>query len=201
MNSGPMGPDRWNIDSGDKAVQMQVAEQRFFQQARRTVCANRRWGARRWGIAVLASVPVALLSMGALAQPTLASQAKGRAAASETYVKEEGHLRLDRKSGGSAIVEQGAASGTFDASVQAEITIKISEVAGSVVIYLKGGSISGYASATPHFSGKYVSFKGSLTIKHGTGRYRGASGTAGFYGVLNHANYTLSVQLIGHLHM
>ncbi len=125
----------------------------------------------------------------------------GAAVASESYVKEEGHLHLARKSGGSAIVEEGSASGTFDASVRAEITIKVSEVTGSVVVYLKGGSISGYATATPHFSGKYVSFKGSLTIKHGTGRYKGASGTAGFYGALDHANYTLSVQLIGHLHM
>jgi hypothetical protein len=138
---------------------------------------------------------------GALACALLACGVGGAAAASETYVKEEGHLHLARKSGGSAIVEEGSAGGTFDASLQAQITIKISEVTGSVLIDLKGGSISGYASATPHFSGKYVSFKGTLTIKHGTGRYRGASGTAGFYGALNHANYTLSVQLIGHLHM
>jgi hypothetical protein len=149
--------------------------------------AHRRAGVRMAAIVALATVLLAC--------------AVGTAAASESYVKEEGHLHLAHKSGGSAIVEEGSASGTFNASVRAEITIKISEVTGSVVIYLKGGSISGNASATPHFSGKYVSFKGTLTIKHGTGRYAGASGTAGFYGALNHANYTLSVQLIGHLHM
>jgi hypothetical protein len=143
---------------------------------------------------------IRLAVTGALACAVLACGV-GAAAASETYVKEEGHLHLARKSGGSAIVEEGSAGGTFDASLQAQITIKISQVTGTVLIDLKGGSISGDATATPHFSGKYVSFKGSLTIKHGTGRYRGASGTAGFYGALNHANYTLSVQLIGNLHM
>lgn len=150
--------------------------------------AMRRRGGRR--LAATMALAGALLTCGA-----------GAAAASGSYVKEEGHLHLARKSGGSAIVEEGAATGTFDASVQTEITIKVSEVTGSVVVHLKGGSISGYATATPHFSGKYVSFKGTLKINHGTGRYRGASGTAGFYGALNHANYTLSVQLIGHLHL
>jgi hypothetical protein len=166
--------------------QIHIAEQ---QRELAAAGAARRGGGMRRAAAV-AALTGALLACGL-----------GSAAASETYIKEEGHLHLARKSGGSAIVEEGSASGTFDASVQTEITIKVSRVTGSVVVHLKGGSISGNATATPHFSGKYVSFKGSLTIKHGTGRYRGASGTAGFYGALNHANYTLSVQLIGHLHM
>jgi hypothetical protein len=140
----------------------------------------------------------------ACAVPGVAASAPrlyAKAALSQSYVKEEAHLHLSGKSGGSAIAEQGSGWGTFQASIQIDITIKISQVSGSFVAYLKGGSISGYTSATPHFSGKYVSFKGTLTIKHGTGKYAGASGTASLYGAINRANYTLAVQVVGRLRL
>lgn len=121
--------------------------------------------------------------------------------ARETYIKEEGHLHLAHRASGSAIAEQGSATGTFSASLKAEIAIKVSQVNGSVQIELKSGTISGQASAAPHFSGRYVTFKGTLTIKHGTGSYRGASGKAGFYGALDRTDYALTVQLIGRLHL
>jgi hypothetical protein len=146
--------------------------------------------------AAAAAAVCALPAVAASSTPTHA-----RAALSQTYVKEEAHLHLSGKSGGSAIAEQGSGSGTFQASIQIDITIKISKVTGSFVAYLKGGSISGYASATPHFSGKYVSFKGSLTITHGSGKYSGASGTASLYGAINRTNYALSVQVIGRLRL
>lgn len=124
-----------------------------------------------------------------------------RTASSQTYVKEEATLHLSSKSGGATLVEQGTAHGTFSASIQIDLSIK-SKVTGSFLAYLKGGSISGYASATPHFSGtKYVSFKGSLTIKHGSGKYSGASGTAAFYGAINREDDVLNVQVIGRLHL
>lgn len=146
----------------------------------------------------------AVFAAAACALPAVATSSPSphaRAALSQTYVKEEAHLKLAGKSGGSAIAEQGSGSGTFQASVQIDITIKISKITGSFVAYLKGGSISGDASATPHFSGKYVSFKGSLTIKHGTGKYAGASGTASLYGAIDRTNYALAVQVIGRLHL
>jgi hypothetical protein len=121
--------------------------------------------------------------------------------ARETFIKEEGHLHLAHKASGSAIAEQGSATGTFSASLRAEIAIKVSQVSGSVQIELKNGTITGQASATPHFSGRYVTFKGTLTIKHGTGSYHGASGTAGFYGAFDRTDYALAVQLIGRLHL
>lgn len=118
---------------------------------------------------------------------------------SRMYVKEEAHLHRVHKANASGIVEQGEASGTFDAFIQIEMVIGVEKVTGSFVADLKGGSIIGTAYGKPHYSGKYASFKGTLRIRRGTGRYVGASGTASFYGAINRVNYQLTVQLIGDL--
>ncbi|MFZ2049964.1 MAG: hypothetical protein WB698_03330 [Solirubrobacteraceae bacterium] len=149
-------------------------------------------------LSVLAVCAAAATAVPAAAQ---ASSASARAALSSTYVKEQGQLHFSSKSGGSAIAEQGSATGTFKASLDIDLTIKISQVTGSFVAYLKGGSISGSAAATPHYSGQWVSFKGTLTIKHGTGSYAGASGTASLYGSLNREQLKLNVQVIGRLRL
>ncbi len=186
-----------------------LAERRSGARGRRA--ALRRSGRMR-GVALLvglagAAAAVSASTAVAAAQTPSAplahmSGARAEAALASTYVKEEGRLHFSSKGGGSAIVEQGYGYGTFSASIQIGLTIKVSHVTGWFVAYLKGGSISGYASATPHFSGsKYVSFKGSLSIKHGTGRYKGASGTAGLYGAINRSSYQLTVQVIGRLRL
>jgi hypothetical protein len=143
------------------------------------------------------------LSLCAAANPATsdAQAPRARSSLSETYVKEQGHLHFSSKSGGAAIAEQGTATGTFAAGIDIDLTVKISKVTGSFVAYLKGGSISGYASATPHISGQWVSFKGSLTINHGTGSYSGANGTASLYGSLNRVQLKLNVQVIGRLRL
>jgi hypothetical protein len=182
---------------------------------RRSGVRDRRVAVRRAGrmrrLALLAglagvaacSAPIAVAAAQTPSEPLAhASSARAKAALASTYVKEEGRLRFTSKGGGSAIVEQGYGYGTFRASIQIGLTIGASHVTGWFVAYLKGGSISGYTSATPHFSGsKYVSFKGSLTIKHGTGHYKGASGTAALYGAINRSNYQLAVQVIGRLRL
>lgn len=127
---------------------------------------------------------------------------RGKAALKETYVRESASLRLARKRGGSAIVEQGAGHGTFSATVQLTVAIKTTHVTGGFVAHLSGGSIYGRAGATPHFSKNgWVSFKGTLRITRGTGRYAGASGTAGFYGAVNRYNFKMNVQVVGHLRL
>ncbi len=148
----------------------------------------------------------ALLLCGAVCAATATgagAKAAGRAHTSltNTYVKEQGHLHFVSKNGGSAIVEQGYATGTFSAGLDIDLTIKVSKITGSFTANLKGGSISGYAAATPHVSGQWVSFKGSLTIKHGTGRYAGASGTASLYGSFNRVQLKLNVQVVGRLRL
>lgn len=158
------------------------------------------------GVALLSALALSAATTAVL--PTAAT-ARGEStspgakqALSNTYVKEQGRLHLSSKSeGGAAIAEQGTATGTFAADLNIDLTIKISKITGSFVADLKGGSISGYASAAPHISGQWVSFKGSLTIDHGTGSYAGASGTASLYGSLNRVQLKLNVQVVGRLRM
>lgn len=152
--------------------------------------------------ALAAAVAMTALAPAATTARQRSSSPIASQALSNTYVKEQGHLHLSSKSGGGdAISEQGSATGTFSASLGINLVIKISKVTGSFVAYLKGGSISGYASAVPHISGQWVSFKGSLTINHGTGSYSGASGTASLYGSLNRVQLKLNVQVIGRLRL
>lgn len=164
-----------------------------------------------WRSALLLSA-IAIGTCGAAALPaasyaqnaslrSVGDSPRARSALAETYVKEQGHLHFSSKGGGAAIAEQGTASGTFSASLNINLTVKISQVSGTFVAYLKGGSISGTTTAVPHISGQWVSFKGTLTIKHGTGQYAGASGTASLYGSLNRVQFQLNVQVIGRLRL
>jgi hypothetical protein len=70
---------------------------------------------------------------------------------------------------------------------------------GSFTIYTHAGTIKGHGSATPHGSGAYESFAGSLIATGGTGRYAHAHGRAGLYGTFNRNNYALLVQTRGTL--
>lgn len=187
-------PQRRVRGTSTRGARVQIEHRAHTQAGRPT----RRAAALARRTTFAAALVAVVLAPAASAKPT---SSNGKAALSRTYVKEEAHLHLARKNGNSAIVEEGSAGGTFSGSLNAQIQIKISTVTGSVVVYLKGGSISGYASARPHFSGKYVSFKGTFKVSHGSGHYAGASGTAGFYGVLNRDTYSLTVQLVGSLRM
>jgi len=164
----------------------------------------------------------AMLSVAALAAPTTATATRGqdhgghkharaaghrhgyrgKSAAKQTYVRESATLHLSSHQSGGALVERGIGHGTFTASVQITLTIK-ARVTGTFVAHMKGGTIVGRSSAKPHLSksNRYASFKGTLRIVHGTGRYAHASGTAGFYGSIDRADYKLKVQVIGHVHL
>lgn len=164
-------------------------------------CMHAYWDPLRRAAAcgLLALVPALLCPSSSAAHVSIKGTRTPEFGLSKTYVKEEAHLQRGHKSNASGIVEQGQASGTFDAFIQIEMVIGAEKVTGSFVADLKGGSIIGTAYGKPHYSGKYASFKGTLTIRRGTGRYAGASGTASFYGAINRLNYKLTVQLIGDL--
>jgi hypothetical protein len=73
-------------------------------------------------------------------------------------------------------------------------------VSASFTIYVRGGgTIKGYGTGSPHGSGTYESFAGSLKATGGTGRYSHAHGHAGLYGVFNRRTYAITVQTTGRL--
>jgi hypothetical protein len=112
-------------------------------------------------------------------------------------VTDTAHLRY-HESAGSALLEEGTATGGLPGSVKVRFTVGPT-VSASFTIYARGGTLSGHGTGTLHSSGTYASFAGSMSISRGTGRYLHAHGHGGFYGVLNRRTYALTVQTTGSL--
>jgi hypothetical protein len=110
---------------------------------------------------------------------------------------DEAHLRYVRHNG-SRLFEEGTAHGTLPGNMRAECNVSVT-FSASFTIYTQGGTIRGHGTATPHGSGSYQSFAGTLTVTGGTGRYAHAHGHAGLYGLFNRRTYALTVQTTGSL--
>jgi hypothetical protein len=127
--------------------------------------------------AIVVAVAVALFcsqSAGAVAPARMARSERLTIAAHLHYVTARG----------SYLLEEGSASGPLAGTVKARVRIT-ADISGSFAFYPRGGSISGYGSATLHESGAYVSFGGTLRVLGGTGRYAHARGNGRLYGVYN----------------
>jgi hypothetical protein len=137
---------------------------------------------------------------GAAALAALATLAGAPAAhaARVLHASDQAHLRYVSASG-STLYETGRALGTLPGSMHVHMRIAAT-FSGSFLIYAQGGTIEGHGSATPHGSGVYESFAGTLIVSGGTGRYSHAHGTAGLYGTFNRDTYALVVKTTGNLH-
>ncbi len=99
---------------------------------------------------------------------------------------------------GSLLFDEGKATGTLPGSMRVHLNLGTT-FTGSFTIYASGGSIEGHGSATPHGSGTYESFSGTLTVTGGTGRYVHAHGRGGLYGTFDRENYALVIKTTGSL--
>jgi hypothetical protein len=98
------------------------------------------------------------------------------------------------------IYEKGKAQGALPGDMRAEIEVTPSLLIGTCTIKTADGSvITGEGRATANGSGRYESFRGTLTITKGTGRYRHIHGHAGLYGTFDHRSFALVVQTTGTL--
>ncbi|MGH7634195.1 MAG: hypothetical protein ACRENC_10730, partial [Gemmatimonadaceae bacterium] len=79
------------------------------------------------------------------------------------------HLRLVHQDE-ALLYEEGSARGALRGRMRAKLTVG-SLFTGTCTIYTRYGSITGHGSATPHGVGRYQSFRGTLTVTGGTGRY------------------------------
>jgi hypothetical protein len=158
--------------------------------------------ARRHRGAVIALVLMGLASIGAgigtsawgASSPVLARAAR------VLNVHDEGRLRF-LKSSGSVIIDEGPATGTFPGKVHVRFTYNGEPtVTAQFTITGTHGSISARASGrlsdpvspTP-------SFRGSMKITGGSGRYAHVRGGGELFGVFNRRSYGLTVQAIGKL--
>lgn len=126
------------------------------------------------------------------------SQAQGAEATEVMSIKEDVHLHLMGYRG-PELVEQGEGSGTFNCPVR--ILLKVAAtITTHFMIHPSGGSITGRGEAHTHSGGShYVSFSGRLVVKGGSGRYANATGNDALYGVIDRANDSLTVQVVGRL--
>lgn len=140
---------------------------------------------------------ICLILLAPLASAYLAPAAT---AGSPQTVKDAAYLHLI-DGGGTALTEQGTATGTIPGTVRVSLTLHAYTASASFTIDGQGGDISGHATGKLKFGkGGYDSFAGAATMIHGTGRYAHAAGTGTFYGSVNRANYKMSVQVVGQLH-
>jgi hypothetical protein len=150
---------------------------------------------------------LAVLAIGVLAGMTLAAWAAAGAGAAKDappaqaartlVVTDTAKLHLISNSG-SSLHEAGLVSGTLSGSMRGNFNIGAT-VSGSFTFYTSGGSITGHGTASPHGSGVYESFAGSMVTTGGTGRYAHAHGHASMYGVFDRQTYALTVQTSGKL--
>jgi len=170
-------------------------------------------GAHRRAFAVAATSAFALSALGgagpAIARPSAFGPAQATRAVRVSKTAAAGATRTLRahdrarlhyvSASGSTLYEVGTASGTLPGSMRVHMQLS-ARFTGSFVIYAHGGSIVGRGSATPHGSGTYESFAGTLSVTSGTGRFGHAHGTAKLYGVFDRRSYSLTIQTTGTLY-
>jgi len=116
-------------------------------------------------------------------------------------VTDTAHLHYVKESE-SHLIDVGTATGTLPGTVRVSFNVGVT-VAATFTIYANGGSIVGEGSGVLHKnktkSDAYVSFGGTMTVSHGSGRYAHAHGHGGFYGVIDRYNYAVVIQTTGAL--
>ncbi len=145
------------------------------------------------------------VALAALAAPLAPVALAGRGASTSAMARVASTLKITDTAklhytggSGSLLHESGTATGTLPGSMKAECNIG-AVLSTNFTIYAAGGTIKGRGTATPHGSGTYESFAGTLVATGGTGRFAHARGRAGLYGVFDRKNYGLTVQTTGKL--
>ena len=114
------------------------------------------------------------------------------------FLYENGYLRLTHTNNESTLRERGTAYGTFRAPLTAYLNVSAEHVNAVFTIYPHGGSITGKASASFKIQGHTCYYGGTLTITHGTGPYKHASGrNIGISGTIDRISFALTVKAKG----
>ena len=97
------------------------------------------------------------------------------------------------------IAEEGEAKGSLPGSVRAYVNVGAPIIFRFTITVRGGGTLSGEGSGKPKGNPAEPSFKGTMTVTRGTGRYRHAHGTGDFYGTINRSTYAAVMQPTGTL--
>jgi hypothetical protein len=97
------------------------------------------------------------------------------------------------------IAEEGQAKGSLAGTVRAYVNVGSPIIFRFTISVHGGGTLSGEGSGRPKGNPAEPSFKGTMKVTRGTGRYRHAHGTGGFYGTINRSSYAAVMQTTGTL--
>jgi hypothetical protein len=158
---------------------------------------------RTAGLIAVAALLTTLMSV------TTANNASARANTSHPAhlsaslrVDDTAHLHYVKEAD-AQLIDEGPATGTVHGTVRVGFNVGAT-VAASFAIYTHEGAILGHGTGTLHKNSNpsdiYLSFGGTLTVTHGTGRYAHAHGTGGFYGTIDRKNYAVTIQTTGTLY-
>jgi phage gpG-like protein len=150
---------------------------------------------------LFAKETLVLAAIAVTAQPVAHAATTPRAQTARTLsVRDEGKLRF-LSSSGSSLLDEGTVTGTIPGRARVSFTYDGSpNVTARFTIYGRGGSISGVAKGRLNSPNSLTpSFRGSLAITGGHGRYAHAHGNGELYGVFYRRGYALTVQALGRL--
>ncbi|HST33533.1 MAG TPA: hypothetical protein VLJ80_08450 [Solirubrobacteraceae bacterium] len=97
------------------------------------------------------------------------------------------------------IAEEGQAKGSLPGPVRGYVNVGAPIIFRFTITVRGGGTLSGEGSGKPRGNPAEPSFKGTMKVTGGTGRYRHAHGTGGFYGTINRSSYAAVMQVAGTL--
>lgn len=137
----------------------------------------------------------------ALTAPAPASDGKATArSARVVHLQERGRLRFSSERG-DTLIERGTAYGTYTATMVADLTIHSKSVTATVIVYPRGGSITGSANATYKIVKNLGYFGGTLSLGRGSGRYSHIAEVGhkplGISGIVNRENFEVEVKASG----
>ncbi len=144
---------------------------------------------------VSCGVAAAAASLGSGIAPAAAARALQ---ARSFSLKETGNLHMTSKHE-FTLNERGAASGTITGVIYVHLTVvSTSRVTAEVNIYPRGGSITGYGTASYHRGSETATFSGSASISRGTGQYAHAHGSGlSFSGTIARSDDAITVHMNG----
>lgn len=149
------------------------------------------------GVCVPLIVACPMVATTAAAQAPASQQRSAAHAARVLDGTDTAHLRLVQQDE-TRLYEEGSVSGALPGHMRAQLTVG-SAFTGRCTIYTTGGSITGSGRAAPHGFGRYQSFKGSLLITGGSGRYAHVRGRTQLYGTFDRRTFSVVLQTVGKL--
>lgn len=143
-------------------------------------------------LTIVAALGAMILSCAAIAAPD--------ASARTISITELGRLHLTSHHG-FTLNEEGQALGTIAGKIYIHLHVtSTNHVSAEVSIYPRGGSVTGYASASYRSAGALASFNGTMSVARGTGTWSRAHASGlSFSGTVARSNDAVTVRVTGKL--